>query len=274
MITIAIPLGTGTQWEDNFELKYFLRSLDAFLKVDFEVKLYTRRLPSWLKRDAAKYEIVDKYYPDKALRVWDGTPHFESYFDTLHKLELMARDDDVTENFLYCYDDMALLRPVYSFADIKLWYAQVRYLDKKKKYDRRGSKWTQTVMTVKDLIGERFVYDYETHLPRYYNRERLLRMFSDYPVEDQITPYAPATMYGNLFCEPDGIIDEDNPVKAGFYGDARPKVGGSFPSFSAREVEEACQGKLWMNYNNKGFRQGFIGPWLEQQFPNKSIFEK
>ena len=272
-MTIAIPLGKGTKWGDNNELKYFLRSLDENLRIHFDVKLYAHYLPSWLNTDSVKYEIVDRYYPERAKRYHGGTKHYENYFDTLNKLRLMSDDEEVSEYFLYAYDDMILPHPITSLIDLTKWYAQIKYSDGKEGIDRSRSKWAETVRRALKLTGWKG-YDYETHLPRWYNKDNLKHMFAKYKIDKQVVPYAPATLYGNLFIgTPDKVLRYDNDVKVGFYGMRKRDKYGAHPGKTLEDIDRVVEDKIWINYNDMGFRNCAIREWIEKRFPSKSKFE-
>jgi len=275
MITIAIPLHKESGWGDNQELKFFLRSIDKFLHVDYEVKLYYNRWPGWLNPEMVKYEQVKRYYPAKAYKYWNQKKQYENYFDTLHKLQRMSQDS-VADYILYCYDDQILLRDVYSFEDISQWIATKNYWDNPKGFNRRGNKWSRTVMKAFDVLCEleRPMYDYETHLPRMFKKDELREMFDRFPIEQQIIPYAPSTLYGNLYNDsPDHILLKENKVKLGYYGDGVHLPPGSFKAKSISDIDSQKKGKLWMNYNDKGMRVVPLKEWMEKEFSEKSKFE-
>jgi hypothetical protein len=276
-MTIAIPLHKESEWIGHQELKYFLRSLDKHLKIPFNVKIYYNVFPDWLNPDSVNSRQVKRQYPGKALKYWKGKKQYENYFDTLNKLDMVSRDDEVDEDVLWCYDDQVLLQDVYSFADISQWVAMKNYYDYKKSYDRRGNKWSRTVNKAFELLREkgRPLYDYETHLPRMFSKTKLREMFETYPVKQQIIPYAPSTLYGNLYYdEPLYTMDKKNDIKLGFYGEGRSKQPGSFEAKTVEQIDRFAEDKLWMNYNDMGMRANPIKQWTGKKFAEKSKFEK
>jgi hypothetical protein len=275
-MTIAIPLHKESEWAGHQELKYFLRSLDKHLKIPYNVKLYYNVFPDWLNPESLNSQQVERQYPKKALKYWKGKKQYENYFDTLNKLRIVSMDDEVDEDVLWCYDDQILLQDVYSFADISQWVAVKNYYEYKQTYDRRGNKWGRTVMKAFDLLVDqgRPLYDYETHLPRMFEKSRLKEMFETYPVSQQIIPYAPSTLYGNLYYdEPLYIMDKKNEIKLGLYGEAKRKQPGSFEPKTIDQIDNMKEDKLWMNYNDLGTRISPIFEWMKKEFPQKSQFE-
>jgi len=280
---ITIPLHKDSDFGNHKELKYFLRSIDRYLHCDYDVKLYYNTWPDWLNPQSVKHKQVDRFYPGKALKYWGvdkhgkSKPQYENYFDTLNKLWLMSMDDDVSCYFLYCYDDQLLVKDIYTHEELNQWVAMKNYWENKATYDRRGNKWSRTVMKAFDLLRERGrpLYDYETHLPRFYNKIKLQEMFLKYPVKDQIIPYAPATLYGNLYYnEPKYVLQYKNNIKAGFYGQGKNvKKVGSFYAKETKDIDRVCNGKMWINYNDKGARTTPLEKWMEYKFPGKSKFE-
>lgn len=271
-MTITIPLGMGSKWEDN-ELKYFLRSIDRRFHIPCEVKIYAQQIPSFIDKSKIKYQIVDGYYPQKALRHHNGTKHYENFFDTMNKLRLMSEDEDVSEHFLYCYDDMILLKPVFLVEEIEKWYALKNYYKNSKPYDRANNKWAKTVKEAFRLGGD-VKYDYETHIPRLYNKSLLRGMYEKFPIDNQNIAYAPHTLYGNLFVQkPDGVLEDKNDVKAGYYGTRAYDNVGACPGRSLEAIDNDVKDKLWLNYNDKGLRLSCIKEWLKKNFPDKSRFE-
>lgn len=286
MLSIAIPLAGKSSWGDNEELKHCLRSLEKNLKFDFQVKLFARALPKWINPKTVQYEIVPKYYPESAYKFYDVAKkrkkHYETYFDVLHKIDVMSQDKSLTDPFLYVYDDVLLLRPVESMEELDKRIAMLHYKDAKPVYDNPATKWVYTAVRAFDLLrrAKRPVWDYETHLPRILKKPMLRSMFDSFPVEGEVIPYAPSTLYFNLFYDkPDEKLykNPDNTIKAGFYGTRDRSLVDwlDFPSTTMQQIEDAVKGKLWVNYNHRAFSKLSVLPkWIEKKFSNESKFEK
>jgi hypothetical protein len=284
MLDIAIPLAGKSGWGDNNELRYLLRSLEKNLKIPFRVLLYTRALPQWINQREISCRVVPKYYPDSARKFnkvdQGGKKHYETYFDVLHKLEVMSRDENLSGTFLYCYDDILLVREIESLEEIDKRLALMHYDEGKSAYEMPVTKWGHTATRAFDLLKreDRPLWDYETHLPRVLRKQMLQSMFEKFPVEKEKIPYAPSTLYFNLFYDgPDDKIYGQNKVKAGFYGSRSDELN-DYGDYQARDVEEIkkiVKTKTWVNYNNGGIgRHTVLKEWIQRAFPNKSKFEK
>lgn len=280
MISILIPYTTkNPQWEHN-ELRYCLRSLAKNLDFEYDVTIFTDGDIPFLRN--VNIVKVDRYYPPGlAERLFNGTKHYEQFYDVLNKLKLASESNDLQEEILWVYDDVLLLKKQ-SYDEIKTVYAGDS-VNRKKDYwlNPKGNKWKRTIFRAIDIAknyGD--VYLYETHLPRYYTKTNLQKMFKLFPVEKQEVPYAPSTTYFNMFYnKPDYLyrdpkIDDqiDNPIKAGFYGGG----GGlcdMFPSRTDEQVEKHTQNKLWINYNESGMTDA-LKNWIKKQFPKRCKYEK
>ena len=215
---IVIPYTTvGSKWEEN-ELRHTLRSIEENCKFDYDITIYSDNKIDWIKNVNVK--IIERYYPEKALKTFDGVKHYEQFYDTLNKLRLISQDDDLGENVLYFYDDILLMKEQ-DKDQIKTTYAGGRYADKPEYWNNpRGNKWRNTIHQAIDRargFGEVFLY--ETHLPRFYNKSKLRKMFKMFPIDQMDIPYAPATLYFNMFYDkPDYLFEFDkdttnNPIK-------------------------------------------------------------
>ena len=265
---VFIPLGNGSKI-DNWELRYMLRSLHKNLKCDYKIIICGNKdyKPSWLT--AVEYYEIDRFFPSLSGKLQHKS--FENYFDTLNKLKcLIGRCDD--EKIAYMCDDQILLQPL---EDLSVFEGVALYPHHPNKRTDL-SKHEQTVQQALDLaatVKTGTLYNGETHLPRIYETNKLKQMFDTYKIET-FPPYAPYTLYLNLFYDkPKTILEEGNVLKAGFTfeGDGI----GSYIAIKAREIEEAAKDKLILNYNDKGLNAVFnlLKKWIESKFPEKSVFE-
>lgn len=283
MLNIVIPLAGKSAWADNNELLYFLRSLDKNLHVPFRVKLYARQLPRWISKEV-DYEIVPKFYPDSARKYHEVNKykkkHYEMYFDVLNKIYLISQDTSLGENVLYGYDDVLLLKPVDDQKILGGRVAMMHYKEGKKIFDANVTKWGRTATRAFGILRtlNRPLWDYETHLPRMLNRRQLKIMFSAFPPDQEVIPYAPSTLYYNLFYnKPDEKIYKENKIKAGFYGTRSKELVdfADYPCTDIDDIKKYAKGKLWLNYNNNGIaRYTALKEWIQKTFPKKSRFEK
>lgn len=275
-ISICVPLGKRSGWGDR-ELIYMLRSIEKHMKIPYDVFLFAdkRNDLSWIK--GVTIRKMERTYPKKAEEHFDGVKHYENYFDVLHKIEAMANDEDVSERFVVFYDDICLNRDVHSIEDLVLFIAVRSYDDAKDEYERRKGKWLKTVMAAMDLLksNARPRYDYESHLPRFYMKSKWKKLFKIYPIDEQLIPYSPSTLYTNWYYDKPmkNLLRDTNDIKAGFYGERLAKDIASFSSFNENIIRKAIQGKMFINYNDFGL-SGSLEKILKELYPNKSKFEK
>jgi hypothetical protein len=275
-ISICIPLGKRSGWHDN-ELMYTLRSLEKHMKIPYEVFIFAdkRNDLSWTRN--VKVRKIARTYPSQAQEHFGGVKHYENYFDVLHKIEAMVMDDEVSEQFVVFYDDTHLNMDVTRIEDLVLFVAIRHYKTAKDAYDRRKGKWLKTVMEAMDKLrfNSKPMYDYESHLPRFYLKKNWKVLFKKFPVDRQLIPYAPSTLYINWFYDKPTVdlSKEENNVKAGFYGEHLCKDIGAFSSNTEKVVRKAIQGKMFINYNDFGMNDA-LKNILKELYPNKSKFEK
>jgi hypothetical protein len=268
-ITFVVPLGQGTQWENN-ELRYMIRSLETHCQFDFDVMLFTTNKMDWLD---CKQVLVERTYPKAVREYFNGKDHYENYYDVIHKLQAAIDHEDVSEDFVFIYDDLILLEDYY-LADVKKIYAANKYENNKQFFDGRKNKWIRTIHTSIQLCMAHGyeTYIYETHLPRFFNKANVKQMFQKHIPEQLYIPYALSTLYYNMYYKkPTENYYAYNTVKAGMYG--RTHHNDEFRSTTEQDIQLGVLGKLWLNYNNRGLTPA-LKRWIELHFPVKSRFEK
>jgi hypothetical protein len=277
MISVLIPLGTGSKI-DNWELRHTLRSMEQNFDFEYTVTIYSETPIDWVQNVTVTQ--IPRFYPEHLLKRWDGTKHYENYYDTLNKLFVASSDSTLDEEVLYVYDDVLLLQKQ-DYKQIKKVYAGGMYKDNPNYWlNPRGNKWRNTIFQAIDRAkGYGEVYLYETHLPRVYHKSKLAEMFKTFPIKSLEIPYAPATLYFNMFYDKPDMnfkpVDKtvlNNDIKAGFYGTPNT-ICDCFPSKHMAQVMNAVQGKIWVNYNDSGLSEP-LKQWIQKQFPNKSRYEK
>ena len=195
---ILIPLGTGSDWQNN-ELRYCLRSIEQNLKGSYEIEIYgdapewitnvtvvktERYYPEWLKEENAKNKIGLDY---------------ENFFDTLNKVKTFSEANE--GNFLYMYDDVLVIKEI-NIEDIKNIpnevHLPIHY------HIRKHDKHGKTINAAIDILRKHctsVIYNYETHLPRFYNCYKLQQLINIYDFTQMVFPYSLATLYFNLHPE-------------------------------------------------------------------------
>lgn len=275
-LSIVIPFQYGgSKWENN-ELRYTLRSLSSNLNFNYDITIYSDKPIDWLKN--VRVEVVDRYYPKQALKKFNNIPHYENFYDTLNKLRVISNDVELCEDILYVYDDILLMKPQ-NLEQVKVLYAGSRFEANKEYWLNPGNnKWKNTIFnSIRKARGFGEVFIYETHLPRHYQKSKIKEMFKMFPIDQMDIPYAPATLYFNMFYnKPNKVYAEidakDNDVKAGFYGPAG-MAGDSFLSKTKEEVESAVVGKTWINYSDAGLTD-HLKEFIQKQYPKKCKYER
>jgi hypothetical protein len=278
--SVVIPYTVnGAKWEHN-ELRYALRSIAKNFDFEYDITILSDGDIPWIKN--VNVIKVDRFYPKGlAERLFSGTKHYENFYDTLNKIKLASQMNDLSENILWVYDDILLLK-TQDKDQIKTLYAGDEYERRRTYWDNpKGNKWKNTIFqAIRHARGFGEVYLYETHLPRYYTKTNLQKMFKMFPIEHCEIPYAPATLYFNMFYKKPGYNYRDktnnnqidNPIKAGFYGQ-----GGilcdSFPSKTPEQVNKHTANKIWISYNDAGMSE-HLKNWIMKQFPKKCKYEK
>ena len=233
-----------------------LRSLEQY-GGNIRISIYGDEKPEWLQN--VRFVEVERYYPKKALDHWH-IPKFENWFDTLNKHKVVVDDPDIGEDIVWMYDDIYLTEE----ADFEKVIA-LRYIDNIDEI--RLNKWGQTI---RESIPEGG-YVYETHLPKWYKKDKLYDMIHKYPISELQIPYAPATRYYNTYYDkPDINLQYGNSVKASFLG--RQIYPGEYESDTDEQVERAVKHKSYLNHNDNGLTTP-LKNWLLNRFPNKSKYE-
>jgi len=266
-LTVFIPYhAKGSKWQGN-ELRYVLRSMEKNFLFDFDVVLCGDK-PEWVQ--CVGHVPFERRYPDNALKRHGGNKLYENFFDTLYKLQFWTRWHK--GEFLYTYDDTHVLKPVHDIVHLRKITENVameKFTGRAEIiYDR--SRHGRTINTAIALSDGRYIY--ETHSMRWYDCEKVQEIFDSVKIFDLSIPPAFATLYYNWhYKEPYVKLCEGNKIKAGFYLDEG--TYDSFSSGSVKAIQEACQDKYFINYNDMGFNEN-IRRFLEDSFPDKSKYEK
>lgn len=276
-MNILIPLGSGSTWQNN-ELRYLLRSLDQNLKGDYEIHVYGNQVPDWLTN--VTVVDIERYYPQQLIEINNGKLDYENFFDTLNKVKQFSFRN--TGDFLYCYDDVLLIKEL-NINDIKNVPLEVEYPKnfKIRNFDKHGKTINAAISLLRNNRISDPLYNYEIHIPRVYNCSKLSNLLEVYDFSQWRIPYALATFYFNIYPE-EAIQDTEivYSLKAGFYFDDESR--GSYMSNSLAKIEQAIEGKTWINYNDMGLNvmatdgtaKQYLKEWIINRFPNKSKYEK
>lgn len=254
MIDIIYQYIAATAWQ---ELRYSLRSIKQHFKGEYRVWIIGD-LPGWVKNV--------NHIP----HVRNNKIRLTNCYDACSKMELVINHPDITEDFIYMYDDIYLLRDITRNEIRHPLYARVD-IDNILKHEYQVSKhrrmlWnTYEVLKSQGLTG----WDCETHLPRLFNKSMMREILKMYdPLGNRLLF---ATLYFNTFFGglPHYIRKSDN-VKAGFYG---TNDDYSYHIPGKAKIKELLSKKTFLNHDDRGLNTALKNV-IEETFPHKCKFEK
>ncbi len=217
-------------WE---ELHYSILSIRKFFRGEFKIFVYgddpKEKGVVWIKTDKIQSEKNSKTT------------------DINYKILRIAGSKEINEDFVYMYDDIILLKPC-TEEDFKPTRA-VDYAPKPGMYFGPNAKpsrtwinqWLKTMLTLKQY--QLPTWNYETHLPRWYNKTRIMEIMDRYRPVDNVLLFA--SLYFNTYClAPDESLEKNKNIKAGLYD-----------PHEAAWIQANVPGKLFLNYDNVGLNQ-------------------
>lgn len=250
-MNIVIPYILGP--DDCFELRYALRSIDKFLVGEHKIILIGQK-PGWIKN----VEFIEKS-PVTGIK-------YGRWFDLHEKIQSACLYDEKEEGFVYTYDDVFFLKET-TLEHIKrpiavqdLAKVTKRFANKTASYDWQFLLWK----TCDQLLSEGLpAYNYETHLPRYFDKQKMLEVFEKY--DCLIDPWQISTLYYNN-TQPEIIptlLLSDPPInyKAGIY------YAADYPS-----ILKEVKGKQILNISPKSYDVA-MRKFLQDRFIEKSKYE-
>lgn len=220
----------------NDELKYSLRSVEKNFQGIRYVWFYGGK-PIQFRPD--KQVIVKQKGPTK----WDNVRDM---------MRSIAKNDDITEDFIFFNDDFFVMKPTqelpaYRYKTIEslcTWVEQQRNLG-------HSSVYTSNLRDVaRELQASGFpTINFALHLPIIFNREKLIEALDKFP-----NTKSPRSVYGNMFLAKDAVIHKDVKI---FRSKDMPPEDTDFIS-----TEDYV------------FRDGAVGKFIRECFPNKSRWER
>lgn len=165
------------------------------------------------------------------------------------KLRRIISTPEINDDFVYMYDDQVFLKD-FRYGDLNV----VRAMEPFKDFDsikevrkKSGVWWGLMKDTFKRLQKEtgsdKQLYNYETHFPRVYNKERLKEVMDTFNMDT--AKYLLASLYFNTYYDaPDELLSEV-PLKASFYA----------PTNNNDRIAERTHGRLVLNYNDAGLNE-------------------
>jgi len=166
--------------------------------------------------------------------------------DSILKLQLIADHPDINDDFVYMYDDIIFLNPI-NKTDLSMVVAHNKVNDIQEYIDKLGRKpskqWLNLFRITFTKIQKhgRGSWNYETHLPRIFNKENVKQVIKTYGMEQQ--PMLFASAYFNHFHEvPTTTLSQLPNFKAGFY----------YPINDLDKIRRDIKFKKFLNYDDIG----------------------
>ena len=181
MVDIVYQYVATASWS---ELQYSLRSIDQHFKGEYRIWLIGD-LPGWVQ---GIYHIKHKR---------NNKIFLTNCYDACSKMEAVINHPEISEDFIYWYDDIYLLKdssreqleyPLYSNKDL----TQVKERLKKTKHQRL--KWLTCDTLVKSGFG---CFNFENHLPKAFNKTLMREIFDRYNPKESRLLFS--TLYYNTF---------------------------------------------------------------------------
>lgn len=251
------------------DLRYSLRSVEEnWMRGSYRVFIVGDRPPHW--GDFMHLPHAHESSKERGLK-------YPKAVDAVRKMKAILDCPQIGEQFVYMSDDVALLRPL----DAE--YLAVRRaaleLDPAQKVG--GTKWRTWIWNTYEALkqaGCTRVWNYETHLPRVFEKRRMREVIARFDPEKNhlLLP----TLYFNYFHkdQPPELLHKLDNVRVVFFD---TEDGLSHGRSREREPERACayhldrmRGKHLLCWNNNGMKDPGLFYAIHALFPRKSAFEQ
>lgn len=250
MIDIVIPYILGP--DNGLELKYALRSFEKYFKDEYKICLIGD-IPDW---------CVNVYHiPQPPIE--DNMP-FVRFRDTLSKLHTACNTPEISPDFIYSYDDIYLLKDIYTKDIVQPLAIADKSLEPPSQWfvkSDAGTNWKKLLIKTLNLLREenKPIYNCETHLPRYYNKQRVLKLYKKYGL--LTNPYMFSSLYFNNYFKTIKVLSQLNTFKAGIYQPLKEAA-----------ILRSCQFAKIMNVGKPAYNQDLKSA-LNILFPEPSKYE-
>lgn len=193
-VTIVIPYIMGPN--NGIELRYALRSIEKNFDHDNYHVLIIGEKPDWVTN-------VDHIYFQRL-----PEQDFRAFEDQILKLYTALTECDVSNDFIWTYDDVYFTSKI-TLKDVSTPKAAKR-VEKPADVDAfpGGSNWKECIKRALIATGGKYVY--ETHIPRYFNKKKMLFIIDKYELLSK--PMVIASVYYNHYANAsvEPIILNDN----------------------------------------------------------------
>jgi len=249
MISIVIPyLHSEVIWD---ELIFTVRSIDKYFSEDHQIILVGDRHPKLDIPVISCEQIKGK--------------QFSKCTDSIKKMNCICDSAEITEDFVYWYDDIVLLKEInLSFFEIQYFLQNMSGLKILGNSNYEQLKAETYFMLKKNNLP---LFNFETHLPKLFNKSLMKDLLHKFIKSDS------HLLINSLYCnyyhktKPVELHLEDS-IKAGFYGNSNAYGFGQVNDYSG-----ILKNKTFLNYNNRGLSES-LKKYIIAHFYDKSRYEK
>lgn len=178
-VDIVIPyLATGSVWD---ELLYLLRSIEKNAAFEHRIFLISDVKPRFTNENLRFIKVDNLNVPGN---------NFSRWHDVNNKLINIAKNPDISDNFIFAYIDQLWLENLTSrFFSVKRAYPQLKNYNEINKayYSKNGGEyWKNALLNSINLLTSENLptYIYETHLPRIFNKKQIIETHKHFNIYD------------------------------------------------------------------------------------------
>ncbi len=260
-------LFTGT--EALWDLRYSLRSIDAHFDGGYQVLLIGDRPPGF--GNGIWSQLHTKQPSD----------FFPRCLDVNRKMEWVLQCPWVGEEFVHIHDDQLLVdHCTLNTLRRRVARNEVKSDDLGYGGSAQHTRLVQRTVAALREAGVQRVWNYETHLPRVFNTQKMREVFEKFkPTENRLLY---STLYYNWVHKdtpPDALLGPLDNIKAAYYGMAHadgysiPRLPREMhPALKEQQLYNSMFGKAFLNYNNKGRTPELLNV-LKRMFPLPGPYE-
>lgn len=236
---IVYPLGTGSLWGNNKELRYSLRSIEKFL-IGFHNVFIVGECPEWLQ------SVI--HIPCRDV---NGVNKEKNIFD---KIMAACRDPRLSDDFFFMNDDHFLLHAIQASAFPYYYHGSLREKAESVEDVYYGCTLTNTIKVLRARNLPRLHFD--VHMPIVYNKYSFMDVVSSYDWT-VAWGYAIKSLYCNTLL-----------IRGQQYADL--KVKGQY---DRDELQRITAGRPCFSINDYSLVDD-MREFIHSHYPEQSQFEK
>lgn len=242
-VDVVIPLGSGSVWDDNNELRYCLRALEQnFLDLRHIFVVGTR--PGWLNELAVHIPAEDVYRHNKDANI-------------IRKILLACGHPDMSSAFVRCSDDELFIKPT-RFADMCAF--QESNLRRIRRHHQK--LWRMRLQRTSSYLESKHMQSgmFDVHAPVPMDTQRFQDVMAEAPYQDGVGLCVDSLYFNMDTLRPRRLLDGQL---------ARLRT----PQPSAQGILEQTRGARFLNFNNDALNDT-LRNHLQDAFNRPSRFER